>query len=93
MSTTYLTINDAPSPELGEKLDWAWTVDVQDWAIDTRADLREEIESVADQFRSPSSDIPLFHDAGTAPDLLDELLETLRTHDVAFGDPLELVAE
>lgn len=71
--------------------DWFWTVSVEDWAIETRAELREQVESSADRLDEPSSDIVLFHDAGNAPSQLAHFVELLQGRGVEFADPLDLV--
>ncbi|MWV40657.1 polysaccharide deacetylase family protein [Natrialba sp. INN-245] len=71
--------------------DWFWTDDLEDWSLESRAELRERIESAANRLASPSPDIVLFHDAGTASDLFAELVGLLEERGVEFGAPLSLL--
>lgn len=71
--------------------DWFWTISLEDWSLDSRAELREQVESVTDRLADSAADIVLFHDANNTPDLFAALLELLRERDVEFAEPLSLV--
>lgn len=79
------------SEEFGGDVDWRWTVDFNDWTVDTAAGLAAEIEAVADRLAADSPDIVLFHDGGNAPELLETCIRELRDRGARFADPLELV--
>ncbi|SFS03254.1 Polysaccharide deacetylase [Halomicrobium zhouii] len=71
--------------------DWYWTVSVEDWEADSRAELRDHVAAVDDRFDQPGDDVVLFHDGGNTPALFEAFLELLAERDVEFGDPLDLV--
>lgn len=72
--------------------DWFWTVDVEDYNVDTKAALEANVAD-ADRLDSESADILLFHDGGNSPELFEHYVDLLVDRGVTFGDPLELVAE
>ncbi|ELZ22253.1 polysaccharide deacetylase [Halosimplex carlsbadense 2-9-1] len=69
--------------------DWFWTVDVEDYNVDTKAGLAENVAE-ADRLDGDSNDILLFHDGGNAPEQFEHYLHLLDERGVTFGDPLEL---
>jgi peptidoglycan/xylan/chitin deacetylase (PgdA/CDA1 family) len=73
--------------------DWFWTVDTRDYAVETPRELRAELSSdrVRDRLASPSADVILCHDAGTAVATFESLLDWLADREVTVGDPLRLV--
>lgn len=71
--------------------DWAWTVALDDWNVETAGELRERVEAATDRIESDSADVVLFHDAGNSPELFEVLASLLRDRGVRFGDPLALV--
>ncbi|QLH83057.1 polysaccharide deacetylase family protein [Halosimplex pelagicum] len=71
--------------------DWFWTVDVEDYNVDTKAGLAENVADAADRLESDSRDILLFHDGGNSPEQFEHYLKLLDERGVEFGDPLELV--
>jgi peptidoglycan/xylan/chitin deacetylase (PgdA/CDA1 family) len=71
--------------------DWYWTVSVEDWEADSRAELSDHGGAVDDLFDQPGDDVVLFHDGGNTPALFEAFLELLAERDVEFGDPLDLV--
>jgi hypothetical protein len=71
--------------------DWYWTVSVEDWEADSRAELSDHVAAVDDRFDQPGDDVVLFHDGGNTPALFEAFLELLAERDVEFGDPLDLV--
>ncbi len=71
--------------------DWFWTIDVEDWAVETPDELRAKVTGCTDRLESPSADIVLFHDATAADGLLGPFIDALRAHGVSFADPLSLV--
>lgn len=77
--------------EQGDDRDWFWTVNVEDWEVDSRAELGEHVAAVDDRFDHPSDDIVLFHDGGNTPSLFEDFLELLAERDVEFGEPLDLI--
>lgn len=72
--------------------DWFWTVDVEDYNVDTKEGLAANVEDAAERLDSDSRDILLFHDGGNDPGQFEHYLELLDERGVTFGDPLELVA-
>lgn len=71
--------------------DWGWTLDLQDWGVESPAELRAKIEATVDG-RTPSTpDVVLFHDSGTDLALLETLLEAFDARGIEFGDPLDLL--
>lgn len=77
--------------EQGDDRDWFWTISVDDWEVESRAELRENVSAAADRFDHPSDDIVLFHDGGNTPALFEDFLELLAERDVELEEPLDLV--
>lgn len=77
--------------EHGRDRDWYWTVDVEDWVVETRAGLAEMIEAWADRLERPDDDVLLFHDACNEPARFVDLLDLLDERGVRWGDPLALL--
>ena len=77
------------SDQVGDR-DWFWTVDVEDYNVDTKAGLAENVAD-ADRLDSDANDILLFHDGGNSPEQFEHYLQLLDERGVTFGDPLELV--
>jgi len=73
--------------------DWFWTVDVEDYDVDSKDALTENVAAAADRLAADSADILLFHDSGNSPEQFDHYLELLAERGVTFRDPLELVAD
>jgi peptidoglycan/xylan/chitin deacetylase (PgdA/CDA1 family) len=71
--------------------DWFWTVDVEDYNVDTKAGLAENVAEAADRLDGDANDILLFHDGGNDPEQFEHYLNLLDDRGVTFGDPLALV--
>lgn len=71
--------------------DWFWTVDVEDYNVDTKEALAANVADAADRLGRDSNDILLFHDGGNSPEQFEHYLHLLDERGVVFGDPLELV--
>ncbi|QPV63533.1 polysaccharide deacetylase family protein [Halosimplex litoreum] len=71
--------------------DWFWTVDVEDYNVDTKEALAANVADAADRLDADSNDILLFHDGGNSPGQFEHYLKLLDERGVAFGDPLELI--
>ncbi|WP_123533439.1 polysaccharide deacetylase family protein [Halosimplex salinum] len=73
--------------------DWFWTVDVEDYNVDTKDELAENVAEAGERLDADSSDVLLFHDGGNSPAQFEHYLELLAERGGTFGDPLDLVAE
>lgn len=71
--------------------DWAWTLHVADWELETVAALESEIDAIADRLDRPGDDLFLFHDHGDDTARFETLVDRSREHGADFGDPLALV--
>lgn len=71
--------------------DWFWTVGVDDWNVASKAELRDQVDSVSDRLVQNSPDIVLFHDHSNTPAIFRYFVELLLEHGVEFADPLELL--
>ena len=72
-------------------VDWFWTVDVEDWTVETTERMRSQVADVEGRLHDASTSIVLFHDGGNDPELFDAFIEALVERDLTFGDPLTLV--
>lgn len=88
-SFTYEWYHDAFEGDL----DWRWTVDFNDWKVDSPEGLAAEIEAADERIATPSPDIMLFHDAGNDLDCFAACVDMLVDAGVHFADPLELLDE
>ena len=72
-------------------MDWPWTVDIEDWIVETPAEMRAQVADAEGRLHDSSTDIVLFHDGGNDPELFDAFVDGLAEYDLTFGDPLTLV--
>lgn len=72
-------------------LDWFWTVDVEDWDVEDRAGLAENVAGVSDRVESDAADVVLFHDGGNGPAMFEAVVDLLAERGSTFADPLDLV--
>mgnify|MGYP000445082587 CR=1 FL=1 len=73
--------------------DWAWTLHVEDWELESVAELRERLAAVEERLASDGAELFLFHDQGTDLALFETLIEECRQYGASFGDPLALVPD
>lgn len=73
------------------RVDWPWTVSVEDWTTDDVAEPRARFEAALDRASRGERHVVLFHDAGNSPALFDAFVEWLAESDLALADPLELL--
>lgn len=69
--------------------DWFWTFTAEDWLATTEDELRQRFDAA--RLGGSSPDIALFHDSGNSVELFTSFIDLLRSQDVSFGDPLELL--
>lgn len=78
---------DSWSEHAGDS-DWFWTVDAEDYNVDTKAALGERVADAA-RLDSGSADIRLVHDGGNPPGLFEHYAELLLDRGVTVADPLD----
>lgn len=74
-----------------DDFDWFWTIDLEDWQVESEAELRARVESATDRFDHPSPDIVLFHDDGNTAELFEAFVELLLETGVEFAAPTDLL--
>lgn len=77
--------------EFGGDRDWAWTVDLNDWTVDTAAGIRQEIDRKRERLRAPGPELILLHDAGNPPDFIATVVRLLVDRGITFRDPMALL--
>lgn len=72
------------------RVDWPWTLDVEDWTADGVPELRRRVDAVtAESGGDPN--IVLFHDAGNGPEAFAAFVDRLLDRGFDLRDPIELL--
>lgn len=72
------------------RVDWRWTLDVEDWTVDEVAELERRVDAATTE-QGGESEIVLFHDAGNDPDAFAAFVDRLLDRGFDLRNPAELL--